>query len=541
MSSPLVIRRFHLWDKDMRRNLSTALAVIVLLALHTPSAQAASSPFLRRWQRDDGFVLLGEEQHAWTWGPRVLRSGVEPYAQSPEGRREVWYFDKGRMEISDPQRDPDDTWYITSGLLVRELISGEMQLGDDQYEMWEPAAIPVAGDLEASPPTTVTYADLHAIATIHGEAHAAERGPEQSPLSDVISAGGSITKDEHFARYDVPTGYYDPTTQHNIATVFTDALPTESLLYITGRPLTEPYWARVPVAHVEQDVLIQAFERRVLTYTPDNPSGWQVEWGNVGQQYAHWRYGTASDSMAPMVASAQGPRQLRELSPTAADIAKERRGYVGVAVYSLDDGALYSFQGPRAFAMYSTAKVPIMVAVLDRAVRENRRVTAREQRLISAMITTSDNNAATTLYADIGGAKAVNSYLRRIGINNTHMDPGSWGYSTTTAQDMARLMAKLGNCTILVERLCNYGVGVMQQVVRSQHWGVSAGVPDAASVALKNGWFPSTGGWGVNSIGLVRSGGKHYAIAAFTSPNPSMDYGIQTIERLSTEVYAALP
>ena len=268
---------------------------------------------------------------------------------------------------------------------------------------------------------------------------------------------------------------------------------------------------------------------------------WQRDLGNVGQQYAQWRHGMANDNLNPLVASAQGPRQLRELSPTAADVAMERRGYVGVAVYNLDDGALYSFQGPRAFAMYSTAKVPIMLAVLDRAVREDRRVTLREQRLITAMITTSDNNAATTLYVDIGGAKAVNSYLRQIGINNTHMDPGSWGYSTTTAQDMARLMAKLGNCTILVERLCNYGIATMQQVVRSQHWGVSAGVPSAASVALKNGWFPSNGGWGVNSIGLVRSGGKHYAIAALTSPSPSMDYGIQTIERISTEVYASLP
>jgi hypothetical protein len=39
-----------------------------------------------------------------------------------------------------------------------------------------------------------------------------------------------------------------------------------------------------------RDVLIQAFERRVLTYTPDNPPGWQVEAGNVGQHYYQWRY-----------------------------------------------------------------------------------------------------------------------------------------------------------------------------------------------------------------------------------------------------------
>jgi hypothetical protein len=36
---------------------------------------------------------------------------------------------------------------------------------------------------------------------------------------------------------------------------------------------------------------MQCFERRCLTYTPDNPEGWQVEAGNVGRHYYYWRYG----------------------------------------------------------------------------------------------------------------------------------------------------------------------------------------------------------------------------------------------------------
>ena len=42
---------------------------------------------------------------------------------------------------------------------------------------------------------------------------------------------------------------------------------------------------------VDHDVLVQPFQRRVLTYSPDNPSGWQVEMGNVGRHYYLWRYG----------------------------------------------------------------------------------------------------------------------------------------------------------------------------------------------------------------------------------------------------------
>ena len=37
-------------------------------------------------------------------------------------------------------------------------------------------------------------------------------------------------------------------------------------------------------------VLVQVFEHWTLTYTPDNPAGWQVELGNVGRHYYEWRY-----------------------------------------------------------------------------------------------------------------------------------------------------------------------------------------------------------------------------------------------------------
>jgi hypothetical protein len=56
-------------------------------------------------------------------------------------------------------------------------------------------------------------------------------------------------------------------------------------------PISEPFWARVKVGGVEKEVLMQAFQRRVLTYTPSNPAGFQVEMGNVGQHYLRWRYG----------------------------------------------------------------------------------------------------------------------------------------------------------------------------------------------------------------------------------------------------------
>jgi hypothetical protein len=61
--------------------------------------------------------------------------------------------------------------------------------------------------------------------------------------------------------------------------------------YAVGYPISEAYWTRVRVGGQTKDVLVQCFERRCLTYTPDNPSGWKVEMANVGQHYHRWRYG----------------------------------------------------------------------------------------------------------------------------------------------------------------------------------------------------------------------------------------------------------
>jgi Tol biopolymer transport system component len=66
-------------------------------------------------------------------------------------------------------------------------------------------------------------------------------------------------------------------------------------VYPMGYPITEPYWVTAKVGGVQRNVLVQLFERRVLTFTPNNPAGWQVEMGNVGRAYAAWALGRPSD------------------------------------------------------------------------------------------------------------------------------------------------------------------------------------------------------------------------------------------------------
>src|SRR5689334_11453151 len=107
---------------------------IVLLILIEPvgEAQAAVNPnwpFLRVWERTDYPVAIGATQRSWYWGPSSFAILGEQYSGSPGGFRQVAYHDKSRMEISNPGGDQNSKWYVTNGLLVKELVSGQVQLG----------------------------------------------------------------------------------------------------------------------------------------------------------------------------------------------------------------------------------------------------------------------------------------------------------------------------------------------------------------------------------------------------------------------------
>src|SRR5881394_790141 len=139
-------------------------AAIACLALATPysPAQAAptegfATPQIRAtWQRDDAPVASHSVARSWMWGPGPFYTDYEPYADAPEGNHLVQYFDKGRLEINDPKADPNSQWFVTSGLLVKEMVAGKAQVGNDKWYDIGPANVPVAGDTDAE--GVATYA-----------------------------------------------------------------------------------------------------------------------------------------------------------------------------------------------------------------------------------------------------------------------------------------------------------------------------------------------------------------------------------------------
>jgi hypothetical protein len=55
---------------------------------------------------------------------------------------------------------------------------------------------------------------------------------------------------------------------------------------------------------------------------------------------------------------------------------------------------------------------------------------------------------------------------------------------------------------------------------------------------LKNGWYPEAEGWRLNSAGIIVSPGAQYVLTILTDSSPTMESGIELIERLATRINA---
>jgi len=256
--------------------MAMAVAVAVGAVAATPPG-FADPAFGAQWQAGEAIVPN-------FWGVTLAATPATPQEPYGGGMRLIQYFDKGRME-----KGTDGS--VTNGLLTTELITGKLQLGDSAFDTRQPAAIPVAGDPVNTGPT---YAQVQAnAAQLLAGTPAAIKAPVTRLLDSTGKLGATTVGGSDPQAITVA---YDAATQHNVPTAFATYRDAASVAAI-GLAIAEPFWTNVKVGGKATDVLVQAFERRVLTYTPGNADPYKVEMGNIGQHYYQWRY-TAPPSTA---------------------------------------------------------------------------------------------------------------------------------------------------------------------------------------------------------------------------------------------------
>ncbi len=274
----------------MRRILAlTATFVLLISLVGMASIQAASS------YADPQFKTQWDQGEAITpnfWGPLAnAKDGQdEPYKEATGGTRKVQYFDKGRMELTNGK--------VTNGLLASEIVKGQIQTGDAAFQGQPPPAIAIAGDPTNTVPTYATLATK--AVSLLGVA----QSKASSNVTATISATGDVTAGTPPAAPETTISAFDTDTKHNVPKVFADYRGKAGVPTI-GLAISEPFRASVKVAGKQTDVMIQVFERRVLTYTASNPDAFKVEMGNIGQHYYQWRY--ANKTAPPSAPASASP------------------------------------------------------------------------------------------------------------------------------------------------------------------------------------------------------------------------------------------
>jgi Beta-lactamase enzyme family len=264
--------------------------------------------------------------------------------------------------------------------------------------------------------------------------------------------------------------------------------------------------------------------------------------------------GSAVATGSPAAARSARPAESAHADPfgsAATSYVTARAGAVLAAVYDIKTGQTWRLGTGPPQAEASVVKLDVLETLLaEQRQSSPAGLSAGDRSLAREMIEDSDNDAATSLWYQVGGATKIRSFNALVGLTSTSPSPcvvcagfpwPGWGLTTTVPTDQLALLRELVTPgTLLTSTERSYALSLMENVTPSQRWGVSGGVPVQVTVALKNGWLPLNAAdtdWQVNSVGWISGSGRSYLMAVLTTGNPTEQYGIDTIDQLSAVVW----
>ena len=195
----------------------------------------------------------------------------------------------------------------------------------------------------------------------------------------------------------------------------------------------------------------------------------------------------ARQTAVPLAPRQPAPAPVRPhenpLGAAAASYLATRAGVVSVAVYDLGTRQSWTTGDRKPQAEASIVKLDILETLLA---QHHRGLSGSDRETAQLMIEDSDNDAATTLWNAVGGARGIRVFNATAGLVATAPSacvvcPGfpwpGWGLTTTIPADQIRLLRETvepGGLLTSAER--GYSLRLMENVEPGQRWGVSGGV-----------------------------------------------------------------
>jgi Beta-lactamase enzyme family len=175
----------------------------------------------------------------------------------------------------------------------------------------------------------------------------------------------------------------------------------------------------------------------------------------------------------------------------------------------------------------------LLVAYLRKLAAEHRGLGGPGRSLLEPMIHLSDNDAATAVW-ERDGDRRLRALARRAGMTDFSIE-GEWGNAQISAADQARYFLEMDG--LIPARFRHYADHLLSHITGYEAWGIPAVArPRGWTVYFKGGWRGTGRGQLVHQVARLRKPHDRVAIAVMTDGDPSMEYGIETIEGVAARL-----
>jgi hypothetical protein len=220
---------------------------------------------------------------------------------------------------------------------------------------------------------------------------------------------------------------------------------------------------------------------------------------------------------------------------SAVGYQRHRQGDVAFAVRTPE--AFYGYRPDHPQWSASVLKAMLMVAYLDRPSVASRPLDARDEALLSPLITRSDNDAANTL-DELIGDRGLQNLATRVGMTHFRPTEPIWGKSEVTVRDQTKFFLHIDRYIAPRHRV--YAMHLLASITPSQRWGIGEVAPRGWRLYFKGGWSSGTG-LVDNQVALLTRGCARVSIAVLTMYDGSHAYGKQTLKVIFHKLLKGLP
>ncbi|MGI8863608.1 MAG: hypothetical protein ACR2JH_04285 [Solirubrobacteraceae bacterium] len=214
----------------------------------------------------------------------------------------------------------------------------------------------------------------------------------------------------------------------------------------------------------------------------------------------------------------------------AAGVLRSRAGRTAFAVVD-SEGRMSGVHEHWTFVSASVVKAMLLVAYLRRLdARGQHHVDSFSNSFLYPMIHVSDNSAATQTWSIVGDS-GLYSIARAAGMTDFSI-VGIWANAQISAADQAKFFFEMDS--LIPHEYVGYARFLTSTIAGYESWGIPAVArPRGYSVFFKGGWRGTGLGQLVHQVGRLERHGERFSVAVMTDGDPSMSYGIGTIQAVT--------